>query len=291
MTASEITPYGMKISVVSPVPSTYYTLGACAPEEYDEEALVAETEAAIAEILAMQQAMDPNVTLAQVLGAYFYKGDYSIKASGLQPETTVMGYIFAIDHKTGKIVKVQTFENLATTAKKGDVTPTVEFVGNYSGNEENGAVFGMAELTKGRAISVFKYTNFDGAHSLFTTLLDDNLMNYTDPELWKTGTDYWVSRSMSQPYSFYVTNWNYEYTALAYAVDSTTGQPGGIGRATTKPTINNKRDIQELIDLVNELNAAEKSSFSLPKSIVVTEGITLSAVKVETENNVAISAK
>ena len=116
-------------------------------------------------------------------------------------------------------------------------------------------------------------------------------MNYTDPELWQMATGYWASCSMSQPYGFYVTDWDYEYTALAYAVDSATGQPGGIGRATTTPTINNKRDIQELIDLVNELNAAQKSSFSVPQSIVVSEGISLSAVKVEPENNVSIHAK
>jgi hypothetical protein len=235
-------------------------------------------------MLEMQQQFDPNVTLSQLLGMYFYKGNYTIDASAMQPETTIMGYIFAIDHKTGKVAKVQTFENLATTAKPGDVTPTVEFVGNYSGNDENGSVFGQPDATKGRAISVFKYSNFDGARSLFTTLLGDNLMNYTDPELWKFGTGYWKTCSMSQPYGFYVTEWDYEYTALAYAVDATTGQPGGIGREKTMPTVENKQDIQELIDLVTELNAAEKTSFTMPQSIVVSEGIKLEAVKVEAEN-------
>lgn len=292
MTASAVTPYSLTIGVTSSVASTYYTPGVCKPEEYDEDVLVSEVEAGIAEILEMQQAQDPNVTLSQVLGMYFYKGNYTIDASGMQPETTIMGYIFAIDHKTGKVAKVQTFENLATTTKPGDVTPTVEFIGNYSGNDEAGAVFGKPDATKGRAISVFKYSNFDGARSLFTTLLDDNLMNYTDPELWKAGTGYWASCSMSQPYNFYLTDWDYEYTALAYAVDATTGQPGGIGREKTMPTVENKKDIQELIDLVNELNAAEKSSFSLPQSIVVSEGISLSAVKVETaENNVEFKAE
>jgi hypothetical protein len=116
-------------------------------------------------------------------------------------------------------------------------------------------------------------------------------MNYADPELWKAGTGYWKTCSISQPYNFYLTDWDYEYTCLAYAEDSTTGQPGGIGRATTTPTINNKRDIQELIDLYAEFNAAQKASFSMPKSIVVSEGISLSAVKVETENNVSIHTK
>ncbi len=287
MTASAITPYSLTIGVTSSVASTYYTPGVCAPTEYNEEVLVSEVEAGIAEILEMQQAQDPNVTLAQVLGMYFYKGNYTIDASGMQPETTIMGYIFAIDHKTGKVAKVQTFENLATTTKPGDVTPTVEFIGNYSGNEENGAVFNQPEATKGRAISVFKYSNFDGARSLFTTLLGDNLMNYTDPELWKAGTGYWEACSMSSPYTFYLTDWDYEYTALAYAVDATTGQPGGIGRKNTMPTVENKKDIQELIDLVNELNAAEKASFSVPESVVIGEGIKYIASPVVVETPVA----
>lgn len=287
MTASAITPYSLTISVTSSVASTYYTPGVCAPEEYNEEVLVAEVEAGIAEILAMQQAQDPNVTLAQVLGMYFYKGNYTIDASGMQPETTVMGYIFAIDHKTGEVAKVQTFENLATTTKPGDVTPTVELIGNYSGNDENGAVFNDPEATKGRAISVFKYSNFDGARSLFTTLLGDNVMNYKDPELWKAGTGYWDTCSMSSPYTFYLTDWDYEYTALAYAVDATTGQPGGIGREKTMPTIENKKDIQELINLVNELNAAEKASFSMPESVVIGEGIKYIASPVVVETPVA----
>ena len=284
MTASSITPYSLTIGVTSSVASTYYTPGVCAPAEYNEEVLVSEVEAGIAEILAMQQAQDPNVTLSQVLGMYFYKGNYTIDASGMQPETTVMGYIFAIDHKTGKVAKVQTFENLATTTKPGDVTPTVEFIGNYSGNDEEGAVFGQPDATKGRAISVFKYSGLDGARSLFTTLLGDNLMNYTDPELWKMATGYWDACSMSSPYTFYLTDWDYEYTALAYAVDATTGQPGGVGREKTMPTVENKQDIQELIDLVNELNAAEKTAcYSVPASVVISEGIQLTGVAVETE--------
>ena len=284
MTASAITPYSLTIGVTSSVASTYYTPGVCAPAEYDEEVFVSEVEAGIAEIFEMQKAQDPNITLSQVLGLYFYKGNYTIDASGMQPETTVMGYIFAIDHKTGKVAKVQTFENLATTTKPGDVTPTVEFIGNYSGNEEAGAVFGQPDATKGRAISVFKYSNFDGARSLFTTLLGDNLMNYTDPELWKMATGYWEACSMSSPYTFYLTDWDYEYTALAYAVDATTGQPGGVGRQNTMPTVENKQDIKQLIDLVNELNAAEKASFSMPESVVVGEGIkyVASPVVVET---------
>lgn len=286
MTASAINPYGFKVGVTSDVPSTYYTLDICTPDVFNEAEIVAAAEAGIQEILEMQQANDPNVTLSQVLGMYFYKGNYTIEASGMQPETSFMGYILAIDHKTGKIAKVHKFENLATTAALGSVTPTVEFIGNYSGNEEAGAAFGKPEATKGMAISVFKYSNLDGARSLFTTLLGGNLMNYTDPELWKDATGYWATCSMSQPYGFYVTEWDSEYTALAYTVDSAVGQPGGIGRQYTMPTVENKQNIQELIDLVTELNAAEKSSFAMPESVVIGEGIKYIASPVVVETPV-----
>ena len=113
-------------------------------------------------------------------------------------------------------------------------------------------------------------------------------MNYTDAEIF--GQTYWSSVSTSQPYSLYIADWDYEQTTLAYAVDSE-GRAGGVGRLLVNPTINNKSNIEELRALVNELNSASKSNLSMPTSIIVNEGISLSAVKVETENNVAIHAK
>ena len=284
MTASGISPYGFTVGVTSSVASTYYTMDVCVPEEFDEELIVAEYEAGIAEILEMQQMYDPNVTLVDVLSMYFYKGNYTIQVGGMAPETTVMGYVCAIDHKTGKIAKVQTFEDLATTASLGSVNPTVEHIGNYSGDDENGSVFGQPAATKGRAISVFKYANFNGARTLFATLVEGNVVNETDPSLWNIAMGYWGDPvKMNSPYSFYVTDWDMEYTALAYAVDSANGQPGAIGRAWAMPTVENKQPIQELSDLVNELDAADKSSVSMPASVVVAPayGITLEATSLD----------
>ena len=284
MTASAISPYGFTVGVGSSVASTYYTLGICVPEEYNEEVIVEEYEAGITEILEMQQMYDPNVTLVDVLSMYFYKGNYNITVGGMAPETTVMGYVCAIDHKTGKIAKVQTFEDLATTASLGSVNPTVEHIGNYSGDEENGSVFGQPDATKGRAISVFKYADFDGARSLFVTLVDGNVVNETDPYLWDLAMAYWGDPiKMNTPYSFYVTDWDMECTALAYAVDSANGQPGAIGRALTMPTVENKQPIEELSALVNELNSASQSSVSMPASVVVAPayGITLKATSLD----------
>jgi hypothetical protein len=53
------------------------------------------------------------------------------------------------------------------------------------------------------------------------------------------------------------------------------------------PTVENKQDIQELKDLVAELNAAEGSSFALPESVVIGEGIKYVASPVVVEAPVA----
>ena len=289
VSTSNVTPYGFTLGVTPSEASTYYIFDVIEPSEWDEEVAVEAINAGIAEILEMQQAYDPNVTLSQVLSMYYYRGAYNVTVSGMTPETTVMGYICAIDHKTGTVARTHVFNPLATTTKVGDITPTIELVGNYSGKEENGTIFGDAAYTAQKAITVVKYTNIEGARSLFGSMMGDNNLNFTDAELF--GQAYWSSVSTSQPYSFYLVDWDYEQTALAYAVDAN-GLAGGVGRILTCATAENKDDIEELRALVDELNSASKSSFSMPQSIVVSEGISLSAVKVETaENNVEFKAE
>ena len=286
VSTSNVTPYGFTLGVTPSEASTYYIFDVIEPSQWDETAAVEAINAGIAEILEMQQAYDPNVTLSQVLSMYYYRGAYNVTVSGMTPETTVMAYVCAIDHKTGTVAKTHVFNPLVTTTEVGSITPTVELVGNYSGKEENGTIFGDAAYTANSAIAVIKYTNFDGARSLFSSMLGDNMMNYTDAELFGYANGYWTSVSTSQPYSFYLVEWDYEQTALAYAVDAN-GLAGGVGRLVNTATAENKQDIEELRTLVNELNSASKSSFSLPTSVVIGEGTKFIATSLEVEAPVA----
>lgn len=272
MTATEITPYSFKINITPSESTTYYSMNICLPGEFDEEAIIAAANQGFDETLAMYKEWDPNTTVTSVLSMY-YRGPYSnIEAKGLTPETSYMGFVVALDPATGHVVKLHKFENLATTLSVGSITPAIELVGYYSGDEENGSVFGQPEATKGMAITVVKYTNFDGARSLFSTMLGDDMTNtasFSDSYIWGSAAQYWQSVKTSQPYSFYVAEWDYVQTALAYAVDNN-GLPGGIGRLYTMPTAENKGDIAELKALVDELNAASKS-LALPESLVIGE--------------------
>jgi hypothetical protein len=191
----------------------------------------------------------------------------------------------ALSPETGHVVKVHTFENVATTGKLGEVNPTVEFVGSWSGDDENGAIFNNAAATKGKAITVVKYGNFDGARTLFGTMAGDDVTNasaYPDAQLWGTLSGSWQKIDQAQPYSFYVVNWDEDQTAFAYAVDNN-GNPGALGRCYTIATAENKGNIEDLKALVEQIDPAEKSAFSLPQSMVIGEnaGMTLEVKAIE----------
>ena len=284
MSASDITPYSFKIAVVPSHATTYYSFNVCAPDEYDEEAIIAGENETFDWMLEQSKQFNPETTVAMVLSSYYYRDAANADATGLAPESSFMGYVVVYNPEDGHVLKLHKFENLATTKSVGSITPGIELVGYYSGDEENGSVFGQPAATKGKAITVVKYTNLDGARSLFVTKLVDDMTNtssYSDSYIWGEAAKYWKSIKTSEPYSFYVADWDYAQTALAYAVDSN-GLPGGIGRLYTMPTAENKGDIAELKALVDELNAASKS-FSLPQSVVYHEGIKISYQKVNTE--------
>lgn len=285
MSASDITPYSFKLSVVPSHSTTYYSFNVCAPEEYDEEAIIAAENEIFDSMLEMSQQFNPDTTVAMVLSSYYYRDAAVADATGLVPESSFIGYVVVYNPEDGHVLKIHKFENLATTKSVGSITPGVELVGYYSGDEENGSVFGQPDATKGKAITVVKYNNIDGARSLFATMLGDdmtNTSNYSDSYIWGEAAQYWKSVKTSQPYSFYVAEWDYAQTAFAYAVDGN-GLPGGMGRLYTMPTAENKGDINELKALVDELNAAEKS-LALPKSLVIgeTTGITIKGAPVAT---------
>ena len=291
MTASSISPYGFTVGITPSENTTYYTFNVMSNEAFAEinlDELVEELNAQFDEILDMQHAYDSNVTAATILSTYYYKGAYTVSASGLTPETTCSGFAMALSPETGHVVKVHTFPDIATTGKLGDIQPTVEVVGHYSGNDENGSVFGQPAATKNKAITVLKYSGFDGARELYGTMINDDMTNafiYPDAEIWGDLTSSWDKINMAQPYSFIVVGWDAPQTGFAYATDSQ-GNPGALGRCYSMATVENKSDIAELKALVDEINA-QKSSFTLPKSLVFGEGIKLEAVSVEAPASVA----
>ena len=276
ITASNISPYGFNMNIASSDPTIYYIPGACVPAEYDEEQYMQWEQEAFDYYYAGSKDFNPSITIAEVLDQYYYNGNSNVMVSGLLPDTEIMAYIYALDNRTGRIVKTFTFDNVARTDTLGSATPDVEIVGYYSGDEEAGSIFGNAALSAGKAIIVVKYSELDNARTLFTSMLEgdcSNPMAYSDGELWTLASGYWSTCKTAQPYSFYTSEWNADMTALAYCVD-TAGKVGAIGRCFACATADNKSNIEELRALVNELNSDTRASdltLELPRSLVVNE--------------------
>ena len=276
ISASNISPYGFNMNIASSDPTIYYIPGACVPAEYDEEQYMQWEQEAFDYYYAGSKEFNPSITIAEVLDQYYYNGNSNVMVSGLLPDTEIMAYIYALDNRTGRIVKTFTFDNVARTDTLGEATPMVEIVGYYSGDEEAGSIFGNAAISAGKAIIVVKYSSIDNARSLFTSMLEGDCSNpvaYSDGEIWTIASSYWSTCKTAQPYSFYTSEWNADMTALAYCVDNN-GKIGSIGRHYACATAENKGNIEELRTLVNELNAATRSSslsLELPHSLVVNE--------------------
>lgn len=274
ITASDISPYGFSAEVTPSETTTYYTVGFMPTEEFktfDFDQLTADINAGFDKMFAMSQMFDPNTTVAQVLSTYYYKGVFTVDASELTPETACSGFVAALSAETGHVVKIHKFENIATTGKLGNINPSIELIGYWSGDDEAGQIFGQPDATRGKAITVVKYSGFDSARKLFALMWYDEMTNvdqYPDASLWSQLKANWLEINQSQPYSFYVVEWETPQTVFAYAEDND-GNPGTFGRLFTRATAENKGNIQDLIDLVEKLNATSKSSFTLPKSGII----------------------
>lgn len=298
ITASDISPYGFSAEVTPSETTTYYTVKFMPTEEFktlDFDQLTADINAGFDEMFATSQMFDPNTTVAQVLSTYYYKGVFLADASGLTPETACSGFVAALSVETGHVVKIHKFENITTTGKLGNINPSVELIGYWSGDDEAGQIFGQPDATRGKAITVVKYSGFDGARKLSAVMWWGEMTDvdqYPDASLWSQLKASWLEIDQSQPYSFYVVNWEEPQTAFVYAEDND-GNPGTFGRLSTLATAENKGDIQDLIDLVEQINATSKSSFALPKSDVIGKntGLTLNAKSFEAKVPVAKTVK
>ncbi len=272
ITGSEITPYSFKMNIDSSDETTYYTIDVMTDlSQLDEEALKAEYEASLQELLAMQQQFNPSYTMVQLLSSYFYNGDYVISAANLVPETSYSAFI-AVFNNDGEVVKIHKFNDVAKTIALGNINPKVELVGYYSGDEENGELFGQPDATKGKSIMVVKYSNFDGASALYHACLPEQYADapaYPDGEvmrMYPANTANWIGVNPAQPYSFYVAEWEVGQTACAFATDAS-GAMGIIGRLAVKPTADAKGNYADLKALVTELNnqAAAPAKAVAPK--------------------------
>lgn len=270
ISVSNITPYSLDMGISSTDKTIFYVPGVCAAGAYDQDACIEAERSVFEYYYAGSKEFNPSITVAEVLDQYYYNGNTVVKVSGLEPDTQLMAYIYALDVRTGDVVKCFTFDNIASTATLGDAAPQVELFGYFSGDDEAGTIFNDAQRTKGKAITVVKYSNLDSLRSLFTTMVEGDCTNsnsVSDSELWYVTDGHWTKGNISQPYTYYLVDWNVVQTALCYGVDNN-GKMGVIDRLYTEPTADNKSDIELLRALTDEQNGATRSSVLTPSLVV-----------------------
>ena len=256
--------YGLSFYVTPSDPTVYYYGDVCVDGTYDEAAMIAEVEAGIESMVAMQQMFDPSATVSSVVSMYYWNGPNYMDADYLDPDTSYTLFLYALDAKTGKVAAAHSYPSFAKTKPAGTIVPQIELVGYYSGDEEAGAIFGQPAVTAGKCIAVLKYNVDPSATALYAGILEGNGMDateYPDDYIHSYLNGYWNEVSMAQPYSFYVLNWAVEQTAFAYALDANGGE-GALARSLVLPTAEQKGNIEDLKSLVEELNSATRTTVS-----------------------------
>ena len=260
----EVSTYGFSFKVTPSDPTTYFTGDVCLASEYDEATIAAEIEAGIQELYDMQAMFGSPMEMSALIANYFWNGESVMDASGLTPDTEYTMYIVALDQKTGKVAKVHEFPAFAKTKPVGTVVPELELIGYFSGDDENGAVFGQPAATAGKCIAVVKY-NADPTAAVYGGILEGNGMDteqYPDETIQNMLAGNWQQIDMTAPYSFFLMNWDADQTAFSYAVDANGGE-GAIDRILLNCSEANKTDISVLLDLIEQVYGTSSTTASV----------------------------
>lgn len=275
--ATEVGPYSFYMEIEASDPTIYYQPGVAVAEGFDPQAAIDASSGMLSQLMQMcMESQNPCLTIHEALEKlcynYYHNGSRGFHVANLNPETEYIGYVLAIDATTGKFARCVYSEVIATTKSVGTVTPEVELLGVYNGDDENGTIFGDAELTLGRPIVAVKFNSVENATALFSAITTDPYVDVDalpDRYIISEFRDYWQEVNLSVPYHFFVAQWDVEQTVVAYAKD-TNGYEGGVGLLAVKPV--SAGDINELKGYVDAVNNATPKAMA--KSLVIAENDT-----------------
>lgn len=273
---TEVGPYDFTFEIEASDPSIYYQPGIAYPDSFNPESAIAASADQLALVMQMcMEGQSPCLTHQEALdklkqqGYPYRNGSAKFYVANLEPNTTYMGYVLAIDVKTGKFAKCYfDLNSTVTTTAVGDVDPTIEILGVYNGEHEAGSIFGDAAMTAGKPIVAVTHKNIDGASALFTAISADPFADVNalaDRYIISEFRGYWSEiANLNVPYEFFIAEWDIEQTIVSYAQDAE-GREGKVARMGVTPS--QVGDIEELRAYVEERNNATVAAMC--QSIVV----------------------
>ena len=235
------------------------------PEDFEAEIIIDATTA---------KRISARVVPAAGFESIFYdRGEGWFEPSGLTPETEYTVAAVSVSNE-GIAAKV-----LTTTATTGSedvsaATFTSTFVKVYDGNEalEAGLFADSPHLMKDKGIAVFHFERSSEAVECYYYMANGDYSNpdeeyKTDDDLlsWITTNPYFYQADENTHYAFVSVDFydaytylGWYYTMLTVAKDSQ-GMWGPVGRTMILPEYAKRGDIQELVDLINEIEAGTES--------------------------------
>ena len=262
---TEVGPYDFTFEVESSDPSIYYQPGIAYPDGFNPESAIAASADQLALVMQMcMEGQSPCLTHQEALdklkqqGYPYRNGSAKFYVANLEPNKTYMGYVLAIDVKTGKFAKCYfDMDATVTTTSVGNVNPEIEILGVYNGEHEAGTIFGDATMTAGKPIVAVTHNNIDGASALFTAITADSFDDVNalaDRYIISEFRGYWSEiANLNVPYEFFIAEWDIDQTIVSYAQDAT-GAEGKVARLGV--TTSQIDDIEELRAYVEERNNA-----------------------------------
>ena len=275
ITASDVGPYDFYLEIKADDPTIYYQPGIAYADNFDPQAAINASSSLLAQLVEMTMSgQSPKLTfweaLEESLYNYYRNGDGKYYVANLEPNRDYIGYVLAIDAKTRKFARCVYSDVIATTTNIGNVTPEIELLGVYNGEQEAGTIFGDKELTAGRPIVAVELKNLENATAAFTALSSDaydDVASMADRYIISEFRGYWQElASLTVPYHFFIAEWDLAQTVVAYAQDAN-GHEAKVAKLGVTPTSSN--DIEELRGYVDEVNNAQPKALS--KSLVIAE--------------------
>ena len=280
MTATNVGPYSFTIDIKTDDPTIYYQPGLTLPGQFNASELISKANSNLSTYLQMSRDKEPGISIQRALeedwAIYYRNGDAAFGVANIMPLSSYDGYLLVIDAVQGAVVNAIEFKDFVTTTDVGSVTPEIEILGIYDGNEEAGTIFGDEDMTTGCFIAAVTHNNINGATGLYGAITMGDVTDTTsedhklsDTYIYSEYMGYWSNINLSVPYEFYIAEWDSICSLLAYATDGN-GRAGHIARKLIDTTgAIETGAISELQAYVNEANAA-KSTQAI-KSLVIDE--------------------
>ena len=251
----------------------YYGCTIIPTAKYSEQAAEDSITTAITAYYDLQIEYNPGYTMEDAVSSVCTHGSSWFEPSGLTPDTEYTIAVVAVTNQ-GEPAKVITATCSTTPEIVADVEFNNEFVAIYDGYEalEAGLFTDQASAVEEMGIAVFKFERVGDPAECYYYLANGD---YSDPEEeWKTDDDllswittnpYFYSMEEGEEYAFVIVDYYDAYTMLGWdmtmlsVAKDDAGTWSSICRTLFRPEYAKRGDIQELVDLINEIEAGTES--------------------------------